>query len=105
MFGYSNKYSINVRFDKKRKPPSLCTHKSNLSRPTARIRYTPQPQVADMFRFLKSDPTRALQKTYEKLTTEAFQAQRNGDIRKYSVLTAEAESVKVKIDELKQTQD
>ena len=53
-----------------------------------------------MFGFLKRDPKKALQKEYEQITTKAFQAQRNGDIRTYSLLTAEAEKVKAKIDEL-----
>lgn len=55
-----------------------------------------------MFGFLKPDPKKALQKTYDKLMTKAFNAQRNGDIRQYSMLTMEAESVKAQIDSLEQ---
>lgn len=55
-----------------------------------------------MFSFLKPDPKKQLQKEFEKLSTEAFQAQRNGDIRKYSELTDKAEGIRVKINELEQ---
>lgn len=55
-----------------------------------------------MFSFLKPDPKKRLQKTYESLTARAFQAQRNGDIRTYSMLTDEAEAVKAKIEALEQ---
>ncbi|GHD30832.1 hypothetical protein GCM10007053_13020 [Halioglobus pacificus] len=41
---------------------------------------------------------KALRKEHEALLTRAFQAQRNGDIRQYSELTAEAALVKEKID-------
>lgn len=46
-----------------------------------------------MFSFFKSDPTKKLRKTYDKLSTDAMLAQRKGDIRKYSELTAEAEKL------------
>jgi hypothetical protein len=46
-----------------------------------------------MFSFFKSDPTKKLRKTYDQLATEAMLAQRKGDIRKYSDLTAEAEKL------------
>ena len=46
-----------------------------------------------MFKFLKPDPAKALQKKYEALTTQAFHAQRNGDIRGYSLLTEQAQVV------------
>lgn len=52
-----------------------------------------------MFDFLKPNPQKRMQKEYEKLTTKAFEAQRNGDIRTYSLLTAEAEDLKKKMDE------
>ncbi|GGX54797.1 DUF6435 family protein [Saccharospirillum salsuginis] len=51
-----------------------------------------------MFSFLKPNPIKQLQKSYESLTTRAFKAQRNGDIRTYSLLTEEAEAVKAKIE-------
>lgn len=46
-----------------------------------------------MLRFLKKDTTKALQKAYEAKLTEAQQAQRNGDIRNYSLLSEEADSL------------
>ena len=53
-----------------------------------------------MFGWLKSDPVKKLKKEYTDLTQQAFEAQRNGDIRTYSRLTAEAELIKAKIDQL-----
>ena len=55
-----------------------------------------------MFSFLKPDPRKQLQKDYDSLTTRAFEAQRNGDIRGYSLLTEEAEAVKAELDALEQ---
>ena len=46
-----------------------------------------------MLSFLKRDTTKALQKAYEKKLTEAQQAQRNGDIRSYSMLSEEADTL------------
>lgn len=54
-----------------------------------------------MLGFLKGDPKKKLQKDYEKKLTEAMQAQRNGDIRTYSVLTQEAEAMYAKLQEMK----
>ncbi|TYL49007.1 DUF6435 family protein [Marinomonas sp. IMCC 4694] len=54
-----------------------------------------------MFSFLKSDPIKKLDKEYGELLEKAMQAQRGGDIRLYSELTEQAESVKVKLDEMK----
>ena len=53
-----------------------------------------------MFAFLKADPVKKLQKEFDRLSDRAFQAQRNGDIRGYSELTAEAEAYRQKIKEL-----
>lgn len=58
-----------------------------------------------MFNLFKSSPLKKLQKEHESLLTQAFQAQRNGNIRLYSTLTAEAEALRVRIDELKAGQD
>jgi hypothetical protein len=58
-----------------------------------------------MFGMFKKSPLNKMQKEHEDLLTRAFQAQRNGDIRSYSMLTAEAESLKQKIDELKDGQE
>jgi hypothetical protein len=55
-----------------------------------------------MFGLFSRSPLRQLQKEHEDLLTRAFQAQRNGDIRSYSTLTAEAEGLREKIEELKQ---
>tara|TARA_R110000868_G_scaffold175138_3_gene412071 strand:+ start:583 stop:762 length:180 start_codon:yes stop_codon:yes gene_type:complete len=46
-----------------------------------------------MFAFLKPDPVKKLRKIYDKKSTEAMYAQRKGDIRSYSQLTAEAEDL------------
>jgi hypothetical protein len=54
-----------------------------------------------MLSFLKPNPEKRLQKEYEKLTEQAFHAQRNGDIRSYSMLTEEAEQVKLKLEATK----
>ena len=43
-------------------------------------------------------PLKKWRKEYDALLTRAFQAQRNGNIRLYSDLTAQAEALKVKID-------
>lgn len=51
-----------------------------------------------MFVFLKPNPLKTLRKQYLVLLEAAMQAQRNGDIRRYSELTEEAEAVAVKIE-------
>ena len=51
-----------------------------------------------MFGLFKSSPIKKWQKEHEALVTRAFQAQRNGDIRLYSTLTAEAEALREKIE-------
>lgn len=53
-----------------------------------------------MFGLFKKSPADKLQAEFEKLSKEAFEAQRNGNIRLYSTLTAEAEAVRGKIEEL-----
>ncbi len=54
-----------------------------------------------MFGLFNRSPLRKWQKQHEALVTRAFQAQRNGNIRRYSTLTAEAEALSEKIDALK----
>lgn len=54
-----------------------------------------------MFQFLKSDPSKKLQKQYDDLQTQAFEAQRNGNIRGYSELTARAEAIYEELEQLK----
>ena len=53
-----------------------------------------------MLGWLKKDPKAKLQKAYEAKLTEAMTRQRNGDIRGYSALTAEAEAIKSQMDQL-----
>lgn len=55
-----------------------------------------------MFGLFSRSPLKRYQKEHEDLLTRAFQAQRNGDIRLYSTLTAEAEGLRMKIEKLKQ---
>lgn len=54
-----------------------------------------------MFGFLKSNPEKKLQAKYEKLLAQGMQFQRNGDIKSYSMITAEAEKVREEIERLK----
>ena len=53
-----------------------------------------------MFGLFKSDPTKKLRKQYDKLSTDAMLAQRKGDIKTYSLLTAEAEQLWSQIEAL-----
>lgn len=53
-----------------------------------------------MFGFLKSDPTKKLRKQYDAKLEQAMLAQRKGDIKSYSMLTAEAESLWAEIEKL-----
>ncbi len=46
-----------------------------------------------MFDFLKADPVKKIRKTYDQKSTDAMLAQRKGDIKTYSMLTAEAEEL------------
>jgi hypothetical protein len=57
-----------------------------------------------VFGLFKKSPLAKLQAQHESLSTRAFQAQRNGDIRSYSALTAEAEKLHEKIRILEQQQ-
>lgn len=47
-----------------------------------------------MFNWFKPDPRKKLQQEYEALLTAAMQAQRNGDIRRYSELNEKADKVR-----------
>jgi hypothetical protein len=53
-----------------------------------------------MFSLFKSDPTKKLKKLHSSKLEQAMFAQRNGDIRKYSELTAEAEEIYRQIQEM-----
>lgn len=57
-----------------------------------------------MFGIFKTSPEKNLQKmqqAYEKKLADAMHAQRNGDIRKYSLLTEEAQELHRKIESAK----
>jgi hypothetical protein len=53
-----------------------------------------------MFGFLKSDPAKKLRKIYDQKSTDAMLAQRKGDIKTYSMLTADAEKLWKEIEQL-----
>jgi hypothetical protein len=57
-----------------------------------------------MFGLFKKSPLKRWQKDHEALLTKAFHAQRNGDIRLYSTLTAEADVLREKIEAYKSDQ-
>jgi len=46
-----------------------------------------------MFSLFKSDPEKKLRKRYQATLERAMLAQRNGDIKSYSFITAEAEGI------------
>lgn len=46
-----------------------------------------------MFSIFKSNPKKKLNKTYDIKLKEAMLAQRNGNIKAYSMITAEAEEI------------
>lgn len=50
-----------------------------------------------MFSIFKSDPLKKLNKRYEEKLELAMHAQRNGDIKGYSMITAEAEEIALEI--------
>jgi hypothetical protein len=50
-----------------------------------------------MFSFLKPDPVKKLRISYDSTLEQAMQAQRKGDIKTYSQLTAESEQIWAKI--------
>ena len=54
-----------------------------------------------MLGFLKSDPAKKLRKIYDQKSTDAMLAQRKGDIKTYSMLTAEAEKLWAELEQLK----
>jgi hypothetical protein len=56
-----------------------------------------------MFGLFKKDPRKNLEKEYYAKLEEAMHAQRNGDIKEYSELTAEAEKIQSQIQSLTQT--
>ena len=58
-----------------------------------------------MFGLFKTSPLKKCEKERDVLVSKAFQAQRNGDIRLYSSLTSEAETLREKIEKLKKTSE
>jgi hypothetical protein len=54
-----------------------------------------------MFSLFKANPIKKLQKQYDAKLEQAMLAQRNGDIRGYSEITAEAEAIYLKLQQLK----
>lgn len=54
-----------------------------------------------MLGWLKRDPTRRLQREYERKLEQAMQAARNGDMRANASLTEEAEALRAEIEKLK----
>lgn len=57
-----------------------------------------------MFSMFKGDPAKKLKKQRATLLEQALQAQRKGDIRTYSELSAEADEVLKKIQALEASQ-
>lgn len=57
-----------------------------------------------MFGLFKSNPTKKLRKIYDTKSTQAMLAQRKGDIKMYSMLTAEAEMIWKEIEQLEAAQ-
>jgi hypothetical protein len=56
-----------------------------------------------MFGFLKPNPAKKLRKQYDMKLEQAMLAQRKGDIKTYSMLTAEAESLWSQIESLEKS--
>ena len=54
-----------------------------------------------MFGLFNKSPLKQWQKKYDVLLAKAFQAQRDGNIRLYSTLTAEAEALREDIEAFK----
>ena len=55
-----------------------------------------------MFGLFKSNPTKKMRKQYDALLEKAMHAQRNGDIKTYSLLTAQSEQLWKEIEALEQ---
>ena len=68
-----------------------------------RIRYSLILKSIIMFSLFKSDPTKKLNKQYSAKLEQAMHAQRNGDIRTYSMLTEQAQIIRDKIIELEKS--
>ena len=55
-------------------------------------------RVSSMFNLFKSSPDKKIRKQYLAKLEKAMYAQRNGKIREYSLLTAEAEALREKLE-------
>lgn len=55
-----------------------------------------------MLSLFRQDPIKKLTKLYEAKLEEAMYAQRNGDIKSYSMITAEAAQIEIQINTLEQ---
>ncbi|WP_027874027.1 DUF6435 family protein [Spongiibacter marinus] len=55
-----------------------------------------------MFSLFKKDPVAKLNKAYLAKLEKAMHAQRNGDIRSYSMITAEAQAIAEQMEALKE---
>lgn len=53
-----------------------------------------------MFSIFKKNPAKKLNKRYEAMLEKAMHAQRNGDIKAYAMITAEAEKIAIEIQTL-----
>ena len=53
-----------------------------------------------MFSIFKTDPVKKLRQNYQAKLEQAMRAQRNGDIKTYSYITAEAEGILKEIEAL-----
>lgn len=56
-----------------------------------------------MFSLFKKDPVKKLNALYDDKLEQAMLAQRNGDIRSYAMITAEAEKIKEQIIDLQRS--
>jgi hypothetical protein len=84
-------------------PQSIGSAESDLWHGPLRTPLTGQykkPEDTPMLGLFKTSPVKKLQKQQDVLLTRAFEAQRNGNIRLYSALTSEAESLREKIEQL-----
>jgi hypothetical protein len=57
-----------------------------------------------VFGLFKSNPSKKMRKEYDQLLERAMLAQRKGDIKTYSMLTAESEELWKKIEEVEKQQ-
>jgi hypothetical protein len=58
-----------------------------------------------MFSIFKSNPIKKLNKLYEVKLEQAMLAQRNGDIKSYAMITAEADQIRMQIEELENSSE